>query len=40
MRVWKKIFTEKNKITGNSVFDKILVMAMLSHTEEKERDPN
>lgn len=38
MRVWEIIFTEKNKIKGNAVFEKILVMAMLSHAEERERE--
>lgn len=38
MRVWEIIFTEKNKIMGNAIFEKILVMAMLSHAEEKEKE--
>lgn len=38
MTVWEIIFTEKNKITGNVAFEKILVTAMLSQLEGKKTD--
>lgn len=35
MRVWEVIFTEKNKIIGNSVFEKILAIALFNQRKRQ-----